>query len=369
MRVTIIFSLMLIAFHANAADQALVIHEWGTITTAHKASGDTKGYLNKIEPWEVLPDFVHRYEPPVSEATQGRFAKTPVGQGHPDVTMRLETPVLYFYPSDHFNFKKNFTVEAKLRGGIINEYYPKALASQRLDTAHINVKTARGTNIWDGRNLNNYLVGSLQWSDLKLSMTGRPPKTKDNVWLAPRKVDAAYVKQEKETERYLFYRGVAHLEAPLRTKHDKKAGEIQFFSPTNFYRYGEKELVIPYLWLLKVKPDGSALFKKVGQVTIDSQVDKMITKTFLNTNQNEFKKKNLAELRRLMHAALVAQGLYDKEADAMLTTWDHAYFRKPGTRALYIVPKKWVDHHIPLSISIPNELTRVFVGRIDLDGI
>src|SRR5688572_846250 len=41
----------------------LVVHEWGTITTRHAPNGRPYGRLNRISKSEVLPAFVHRYEP------------------------------------------------------------------------------------------------------------------------------------------------------------------------------------------------------------------------------------------------------------------------------------------------------------------
>lgn len=67
-----------------------------------------------------------------------------------------------------------------------------------------------------------------------------------------------------------------------------------------------------------------------------------------------------------MKQALIAAGLFEDEADAMLATWNESYFEKPGPRVFYIVPKEWIDCHLPLKISAPNQLTRVLIGRIDL---
>ena len=36
---------------------------------------------------------------------------------------------------------------------------------------------------------------------------------------------------------------------------------------------------------------------------------------------------------------------------------------------MFIVPRAWVDAHLPLTISVPAEIARVFIGRIDLYGI
>ena len=41
----------------------LIVHEWGTITTQHAPDGTPRGRLNRISASEVLPSFVHRYEP------------------------------------------------------------------------------------------------------------------------------------------------------------------------------------------------------------------------------------------------------------------------------------------------------------------
>jgi hypothetical protein len=32
----------------------------------------------------------------------------------------------------------------------------------------------------------------------------------------------------------------------------------------------------------------------------------------------------------------------------------------------YIVPRAWTDHFLPLKLSVPAEITRVIVGRIDI---
>src|SRR5689334_22747768 len=78
----------------------LVVHEWGTITTQHTANGTAEGRLNRLDFYEPLASFVHRYEPPAtSRDPLGTLLKSPVGSGRTDVTMRLETPVIYFYPA------------------------------------------------------------------------------------------------------------------------------------------------------------------------------------------------------------------------------------------------------------------------------
>ena len=83
----------------ESPDGPLVVHEWGTITTVHAPDGTPQGRLNRIDSADVLPDFVHRYEPPATGNDSSRWVgKRPLIPGRPDVTMRLETPVIYFHP-------------------------------------------------------------------------------------------------------------------------------------------------------------------------------------------------------------------------------------------------------------------------------
>lgn len=50
----------------------------------------------------------------------------------------------------------------------------------------------------------------------------------------------------------------------------------------------------------------------------------------------------------------------------MLETWKTSWFEE-GSRLFYLVPSNFVDSVLPLSISpVPSEITRVFVGRLEL---
>jgi hypothetical protein len=81
----------------------------------------------------------------------------------------------------------------------------------------------------------------------------------------------------------------------------------------------------------------------------------------------DFAAGNLAKLKSSMQTALVKAGLYPDEASAMLRTWELSYFKSPGLRFFYIVPRQWVDATLPLKITgAPVEITRVMVGRIEL---
>jgi hypothetical protein len=80
----------------------------------------------------------------------------------------------------------------------------------------------------------------------------------------------------------------------------------------------------------------------------------------------DFSKDRVADLRKEMRAALIADGLFEDEAEAMLNTWERSYFQGSGQRVFFMVPRAWTDQVLPLSISVPSELTRVMIGRIEL---
>src|SRR5689334_21302148 len=100
----------------------LVVHEWGTITTRHAPDGTPQGRLNHIAATEVLPAFVHRFEPPLTAQSAEPLTKSPLTPGRPDVTMRLETPVIYFYVSGGATGVPPFDVAVDFHCGIVNEF-------------------------------------------------------------------------------------------------------------------------------------------------------------------------------------------------------------------------------------------------------
>ena len=72
------------------------------------------------------------------------------------------------------------------------------------------------------------------------------------------------------------------------------------------------------------------------------------------------------ELARELEGMLVAQGLYQDEAHAMIETWRGSWFEE-GSRLLYLVPASFVNRVLPLSIQpAPAQTVRVFVGRLEL---
>src|SRR5207237_5224654 len=75
---------------------------------------------------------------------------------------------------------------------------------------------------------------------------------------------------------------------------------------------------------------------------------------------------SFSQLRNDLETALVAQGLFPKEAQAMVETWRDSWFEE-GSRLIYIVPSHAIDAVLPLQVEpAPSQIARVFVGRIEL---
>ena len=73
-----------------------------------------------------------------------------------------------------------------------------------------------------------------------------------------------------------------------------------------------------------------------------------------------------SQLKTDLEGALIAQGLYPKEAAAMIDTWRDSWFEE-GSRLIYILPESTVNAMVPLQIApAPARVSRVFVGRIEL---
>jgi hypothetical protein len=280
--------------------------------------------------------------------------------------MRLETPVLYFYPPAGSNSPPPFDVDVTFRGGVLNEFYPEGTASVALDTERIDAKVRAGAiKAWDGEVLNRFVAGSLRWSGVTLKPTVPLPRTSSPIWLAPRSVRSSGVQvRSGEGERYLFYRGVAHLEALVQT--ELSASSLGLRAPRYLGWMPQSSMSIPGLWLVDIRPDGTAAFREHGPLLIDrSSASAELASMPLFSNR-DYSARALDDLRTAMRRALESAGLFDDEATAMLRTWDENYFRTPGLRVFYIVPGQWLAYYLPLRFSVPVDTTRVLVGRIDL---
>jgi hypothetical protein len=363
---SILFVALVIGAMGTAHSGELVIHEWGTITTIHDAAGVPATGINRIDASEVLPDFVHRYEPEATrEDPRLSLGKSPRTAGRPDVTMRLETPVIYFYPPPNTKYDSPIDIRVRFRGGVLNEFYPRAEASVAVDQERINEKVATGIiTPWNGAVLDNYVIGALQWKGLRLHDTVVAPLTNNPVWTAPREVHSAsvFAADAGEGEHFVFYRGVAHLEALLQTRLSR--GELRLSAPAQLNWLDAPDTTITNLWFADVRKDGMIAFRAHGAVALSKKAAGKEVAHLDRFADRDYQ--DAGGLRKALKSALINRGLYADEAEAMLNTWKASYFEKPGLRVFYIVPREWTDYFLPLEFSVPAQVTRVIVGRIDL---
>jgi hypothetical protein len=168
-----------------------------------------------------------------------------------------------------------------------------------------------------------------------------------------------------ESEKFLFYRGVAHLDAPLKIAHDTNSGELLFRSQLEDLP-GTGSLPISSLWLVDIQPGGMIAFRTLSPISLNHDSKKILTHTTPDFAPGDFSPGNLEKLKAELKSALVSEGLFTDEAQALLNTWELSYFKSTGLRVFFLVPRTWTDFYLPLEISKPADISRVMVGRIEL---
>jgi hypothetical protein len=357
--------LFLAATFASAEDN-WTVHEWGTLTSLQNESGEAIGGINTDD--EPVPEFVHRlsnfYLLLPSEIPPAFDKGAP--SCHPDVTMRLETPVIYFHPPASQTKAESVNVAVKFHGGWLTEYYPYAEAfAPDLRPQGYNL-TNFVSFLHPFGPLHSDTESKLEWNALKIGGNWPLTNATAHVWTSPRAVRAESVRTTNgESEKFLFYRGVAHINAPFKISRDTNSGELLFRSqleklPT------DKPLVIRSMWLVDIRPDGKIAFRSLPQVALDHHSKKILTHTPAEFSSGDFSSGNLEKLKAVLQAALVSDGLFADEAQALLNTWELSYFKSAGLRVFFLVPRAWTDFYLPLEISLPADIKRVMVGRIEL---
>jgi hypothetical protein len=307
-----------------------------------------------------VPSFVHRITDFLllkpTEAPQGYLQSKGVPSCHLDVTMRLETPVLYFHlPADTASLR-GVTVAARFRGGWLSEHYPAgAVYAPGITAGEAGIGRLRpGT------------VGTLVWKNLEVGVDGAGPATPAHVWTAPRAVQAQAVRTlSGETEKFLFYRGVGHIDAPLVAVQDAAAGQLILSSRLPHALAGQAPLQVGGLWLVDVRLDGSIAFRLIPPLTVKGARG-VAAAVPLRFGPADYDSANRNRLATSLRQALVAAGLFEDEAQALLSTWELSYFKSAGLRVFFLVPQEWTDFYLPLTVSVDSHITRVMVGRIEL---
>jgi hypothetical protein len=324
---TVTFALAILSFGAplvpqEPRDAGLTVHEWGTFTGIADEQGKAVEWTayGGSEPYD-LPDFV--------ESISGRNFK-----GGLRGTIRMETPVIYFYSPRQVNV----SVEVTFSQGLITEWYPHAASVQSLKIPlPVNLDQMAA-------------AGSIAWKDVTVSpsFTGEFLRENRQVrYYAARETSAAPLvvnsPSGQQQEKFLFYRGVSAAPLPLTASQDLSGGLlVESLS-------GDKIPALVY-------------FERSGN-RIGYSLSDGGTEVRLNTPTLDG---DLDSLNGDLTRILIDQGLYPEEAQAMLATWHDSWFEE-GSRLFYIVPRGFIDKVLPLNVDpAPAQLTRVFVGRLEI---
>ena len=315
----------------GSSPDRLVAHEWGTFTSIAGEDGRAIEWLPLNGPVD-LPCFVEHFQNSTSKilpTENATLVDYETARSRLWGKVRMETPVLYFYgPRDtHVNVKVSFP------RGLITEFYPHATTWQPAVTS---------TSLHSPQ-----FVSTLEWP----SVTVAPPTRREFLtqsgpshYYAARETEASALSVGSQSEKFLFYRGVANFDVALSALPVDGGG-------VRVRNLGGNE--IPAVVLFEKR--GNAFGYRVsgplrGETTIPAP-------SAAGT---------MAALRADLEAMLVTAGLFPKEAAAMVATWSDSWFEE-GTRVFYIVPPKAVEAILPLHVTpVPSAVARVFVGRMEV---
>lgn len=182
--------------------------------------------------------------------------------------------------------------------------------------------------------------------------TGIPVVADDDPWAFARQVRAAYVKTDQgEAEKYLFYRGLGAFSMPIRIKER---------APNRFVVRNEGHHAVEASFLLENHANGSR-FVRLGE--LGGNQEQLVSFEHVDRRSTG---DVVAQLSNAVKSELVAAGLFEDEALAMVRTWSRSWFAGEGTRLIYVVPRRLTEQLLPMSISpAPDKLVRVLVGRLE----
>ena len=349
---------------AKAAD-SLVVHEWGTFTALQNEKGEALPGINIDD--ERLPWFVHNLHPWVLDRARsyGAIQMKGAPERHPYVTLRLETPVLYFYPPKDAKLPLTLDVDVAFQGGWLTEFYPHADAD---------APGLKQNEFTFGR-ITADTDGKLAWHKVQVGTKAAGPETESNVWICPRKVNSVSVtvpkqtskdEAEAESEKFLFYRGVGNRPVPLCVTHDEAKHEFSIAANCSDVFGCKTSGPVPNAWLVHIRSDRTVAYRALKPFTLSANDKSVLATTSSTFADDQYSAGHLQDARAEMHQALVREGLFADEATAMLDTWQRAYFNSPGLRLFFLVPQAWTDAVLPLKLSQEARITRVMMGRIEL---
>ncbi len=320
-----------VAASSTRKSEELVVHEWGTFLSMSNSDGASLDGMYHEE--HALPDFVH--------------ARSTDQLHIPSARLKGETPVIYFYSDT----PRDVGVEVRFPTGLWTQWYPQAclVGPQLSETGRASAPT-NGRIVWRAHLTPPSVAGP---------SPSPPAAARDALWNYAREVDAAYIQttdatgteERVESERFLFYRGLGTAPLPLR-----------FSAEANGTLHSLSNETIHHVFVLKIE-NGKGAYAYRPQIDSMVRLSNLIPSMAQALRLEEFVTKISDELKQ----RLVASGLFEKEANAMVNTWRNSYFETDGVRALVVMPQSWTDAFIPMRIKPqPREVVRVMVGRLEL---
>ena len=330
-----------LAAHESAGSIPFVVHEWGTFLSVQGSDGVTLGGM--VDSDEILPDFVESANP-------SSFMRV-------SMKSKMETPVTYFYTDR----PRTVQVRIDMPKGLLTHWYPLVQSYGPNPSS----KPLKPENSF------------LEWRNVQLIPATTPDllfnPVADNLnWRFARETDAALVKiagsvlnertkvyeSRDRYERFLFYRGLGAFTLPLSVKSGQNSN-----GSFNLILTNESANPLEGLFAIQVEKETirfGSVNSLAGHGTRDESLSAILGK-FLPLDQG------VPLVKQAVARALIEAGLFEKEATAMVNTWERSYFRTEGLRMLYLLPREAVDASIPIQIKpAPNRLVRVMVGRVEV---
>ncbi|MBZ5617286.1 MAG: hypothetical protein LAQ69_00945 [Acidobacteriia bacterium] len=307
----------------------LTVHEWGTFTSVAGEDGSAIDW-DALGGKDDLPGFVNDSG---NRCTKWRLTGT----------VRMETPVLYFYSPRELDAH----VKVLFPQGLITEWYPQAEYEVYQKSRSDGSVSRLAPNLNGIDTSLRSLTGGIEWKNIKIqpgTAPALPTESAPSRYYAARGTDATPITVGGQHEKFLFYRGVGRFPVPLSARvssdgkivvenrgHDPVPGVILFENRGGRLGYRNAGALTDVVTLERPSLDGS-----------------------------------FPQLEYDLENALVAQGLFFKEAQAMVETWRDSWFEE-GSRLIYLVPSSAIDAMLPLEVDpAPSQTARVFVGRIEL---
>jgi len=320
----LLFALSFSLVHAKPKqlpESDLTVHEWGTFTSIAGPDGQSMGWLPLTGSTD-LPSFVEHFrEVGFKDGLRG--------------TVRMETPVLYFYSPR----ETTVSVNVSFANGLITEWYPHAdSVNPRLtqrDFSLFNIKSS----------------GSIAWNSVQVEPQGAgefPTDNSGNHYFAARNTSATPLSVETPSgthrEKFLFYRGVSAFSLPINAT-------VAADSTIHLQNQMSDEIPAAILFERRGAQLGYRMLGPLRDQAVYAPPELSASLDSLSSN---------------LESILISQGLFPEEAHAMLETWKNSWFEE-GSRLIYIVPRRFLDSVLPLRITpAPATTTRVFVGRLEL---